>query len=121
MATWPETLPALGEENYQIEPVDPVARTQMEAGPVRARRRLTVFPTHVTVTWYFTQAQLAIFETFHHATLSDGAAWFTLPMLNGQGVTAVDARFAEMWKARLAAPGQWDVSAKIEIRNRPIA
>jgi hypothetical protein len=69
----------------------------------------------------FTEAQFAAFEHFHHVDINDGASWFDgFPFRNGQGVTLVTARFLEMFQANYVG-GAWEISAKLEIQNRPIA
>ena len=118
--TYPAALPAPAAEGYGIEPIDPVIRTDMDAGPIRARRRYTNAPSRVSVTWVLTRQQFAVFEAWHKHTLQDGAASFSCPMDNGQGVTTWSGvRFAEMWKAQRLSPNSWRVQATLEAESRP--
>jgi hypothetical protein len=124
MSAWPSSLPVISTlEGYGIEPVDAIAETEMEAGSPRARRRFTQPLTHYSVAVPMERAQLAIFETFHHYTLKDGAEWFDMPLVNGQGTTICQARISGRppWRARRVSDTQWEVSFTLLVRNRPIA
>jgi len=118
METWPGLLPN-PSTGYALNPVDPVVRSDVEQGPARSRRRFTSAPTKAPVTWKLNKEQFAIFEAFHHYRLNDGAAWFNVNIINGQGLTLCEARFSKMWQAK-AAGNRWRVTAELEIRNRPL-
>ena len=120
MATWPTTLPAVSLSGYSIEPVDQSVRTDMEVGSARARRRTAARLDIVSVSWLFTDAQMAIFRAWFEdgATgAAGGAGWFTigLPMGDG-GVVSSDARFVGVPKPSLLSGKNWRVSASLEVR-----
>jgi len=119
MASYPTTLP-LPSTDYSLEPVDPVARTDMESGPSRSRRRTKARNDHVSVSWNMSDAQLKIFrDWFDDDTtgINGGASWFTVDLLIGN--TAFDnvtAKFAGIYTAKYTEYMRWMVSAKLEIR-----
>lgn len=119
--SYPASLPAPAADGFSLQPVDPVIRTDFEAGPVRTRRRYTNAPTRVSVSWVLNRLQMAVFESWHRHTLSDGAAAFDCPLDNGQGVTTWgNVRFAEMWRAQRLGPNAWRVTATLEAAERPV-
>ena len=119
--TYPSTLPAPSIEGFALEPLDPVIRTDMEAGPQRSRRRYTVAPTGISATWVLTLLQFSIFEAWHRHTLADGSVAFSCPLANGQGNTTwSDVKFADMWKAQRLSPNAWRVTARLEASTRPV-
>lgn len=120
MATWPANLPAPLRSGYEINPEDPILRTQMDAGPDRVRRRFTAIPSRIPVSWRFTEAQLALFEAWHKHEALDGAAWFTISLANGLGISAMEARFTKPPKKPLLSGMNWEVSAELEVRELPV-
>lgn len=120
MATWPTTLPAPCSDSYQLSPVDPTIRTDMEAGTSRARRRTTARNDKVSVSWDMSDAQLAIFRTwFEDASTgaAGGANWFTVSLPIGTtGLVPVDARFSRVYTAAYVGYMYWKVSAELELR-----
>lgn len=121
MPAWPSTLPAAQAQGYAFGPVDPVIRTDMEAGKPRARRRFTAMPTVIQVSWRFTQAQLGEFETFWHTTLSDGVAEFDVTLQNGTGFATWSARFHTAWRAVRLSKNLFEVSAELISMSRPVS
>lgn len=116
MPAWPATLPAPTVRGYALKPKRPVVRTAMEGDPARQRRRFTQTSTTIPVSWKLTEAQMAIFETFHQNELLDGAAWFDdITLINGQGVRLYSARFVAMgedsYNATLIGNKHWHVTA----------
>lgn len=120
MADWPTYLPAPLRNGFEINPEDPILRTQMDAGPDRVRRRFTAIPSRLPVSWKFTEAQLALFEAWHKLSMLDGSAWFTVNLPNGLGVSALDARFTKPPKKALLSGKNWNVSAELEVRELPV-
>lgn len=120
MATWPTYLPAPLRAGYEINPEDPILRTQMDAGPDRVRRRYTAIPSRIPVSWRLTEAQLALFEAWHKYEALDGAAWFTVSLVNGLGFQSMEARFAKPPKKALLSGTNWEVSAELEVRALPV-
>lgn len=121
--TWPVTLPAPRVGGYGYKKVDPHARTQMDAGNRRVRRRFIVTPTDVTLQFRVTRAQLATFETWFADEALEGQAWCTLPLINGQGKTMVRARFSDMPQVSGVdgATDIFDVSVPAETLSMPVS
>jgi hypothetical protein len=118
MPAWPSTLPSPQHNGYSLEPIDAVARTDMEVGKMRMRSRVTRQPLHLTVAWYFTNLQLSVFEAWWEQQINRGAAAFTITLRNGYGAQTVTARFLGPYKAPSAGRGLgWDVSATLEVET----
>lgn len=125
---WPEArlgLPSI--TNYGIEPQDAVARTDMDSGPARQRRRWTTTPTEFPVTFKLSRYQLAIFEGWFDNFADAGAAYFNITLLSGVGLASHEVRFkgkaykANPWNADDDANAEWwRVTAVFEARNRPV-
>lgn len=124
---WPENrlgLPSIG--GYGIEPHDGVARTDMDSGPARQRRRWTTVPTEFPVTLKLSRYQLAIFEGWHESYGDAGARYFNIRLLSGIGIASHEARFkgkykANPWNAADDANAEWwRVTFVLEARERPI-
>jgi len=120
MAYWPSQLPHPQLSGYQLAPQSSVARTDMDAGPARQRRRFTAAPTEITQSFRLTTDQLAIFEAWFEHRIASGADWFDAPMQNGQGVTTVECRFVEPWQTAPLGGDMHEVSCKWETRSRPV-
>ena len=120
MASWPTTLPLAEVDGYGIQPQAAFIRTDMDQGPTRQRRRFTTAPTHYSVKWLLTEAQLATFESWYEGPADAGAGWFSITLRNGQGLQSVDARFTQPWQATMLGGHHYEVTATLEVRNRPV-
>ena len=120
MAAWPTQLPAPRLAGYSLAPTSAVARTDMDGGPARQRRRFTAAPTDITLGFLMTRAQFAIFEAWFEHRISSGADWFDASIDNGQGYVAAELRFVEPWQAHPVGAGMFEVSCHWETRNRPV-
>jgi hypothetical protein len=120
MATWPTTLPAPMAQGYSIDPIDPVIRTDMEVGAVRARRRTAARQDKVSAAWAFSDAELQIFrEWFDDGSTgaAGGSAWFNIDLRIGAGgSTPEEARFSTPPRIALVSGGRWQVTADLEVR-----
>lgn len=116
--------PTIG--GYGIEPQEGVARTDMDVGTARQRRRWTTTPTIFPVQFKFTRYQLAIFEGWYYNDAQEGAAWFNITLLSGLGLVTHEARFkgpyrSNPWNGSDDANAEWwRVTAQLEIRDRPV-
>ena len=122
MPSWPATLPAPMVAGYALNPVDMTARTEMEAGPARVRRRSSARVDMVPVRWSMTDAQMAIFRAWFDAPFlgNAGASWFSVNLLLGEGgFQTVEARFSGIWQAAYIPHMRWEVQATLEIRHAP--
>lgn len=124
LVSWPARLPLPTYDGYALEPEAATARTDMEAGPARQRRRYTGTPTRVPVRWRLSALEFATFEAWFRLKLADGADWFAVDLLGGIGVTGHEARFvAQSGTPYRAVPGRggvWIVTSALEVRQRPM-
>lgn len=123
LPTWPAMLPDPRASGYGIQPVTPYARTDMDGGAARQRRRFTRVPSHVSVTWRFTHAEHALFEGFLAYEINLGTDWFAVGLLNGMGVNQVQARFMDdpPYKSAISDSRAWfDVTATLEVKALPL-
>lgn len=120
---FPPALPACRVgDGYGYKPVEAFARTNMDSGYARQRRRFTSTPVQVTGKWRFTKAQLGEFERFWEHDILDGSAWFTVRLTNGRGTNAVRARFTEAYQVTgTDSPDVFDVAGKLETLSFPVA
>lgn len=120
MATWPATLPPPHISGYSVAPREQVARTEMDGGNTRARRRTTARVDLVQVAWAFDGAQMDDFRDWWDgaADAAGGASWFSilLPLGYESADETVDARFTGPWSADWVGGGRWRVTATLEIR-----
>lgn len=127
IAAWPSTLPNPNQDDYGYTPQSGVAESNMDDGSVLTRRRQITTLTSVQVSWTLTTAQLADFESFFLYTILGGAAYFTTPLINGQGINQVLAQFDQSDKTSYSvkqAPQQFDsfvVTAKLRTMSMPVA
>lgn len=120
MTAWPSALPAPAVDGYAVNPDDATQHTAFEGGTARCRRRYSTAPSRVNVQWTFTGAQLAIFETWHKYTVSDGSAFFNIDLANGLGIQSMEARFIGQPKKSLLPGMYWNVSAELEVLSPPV-
>jgi hypothetical protein len=77
MAAWPGTLPQLvAVDGYSEEPPSVTARTQMDAGPDKVRRRTTVGIRPLAVQLDLTKTQVETLDVFFVTTLKGGSLPF---------------------------------------------
>lgn len=121
---WPSTLPLPTLSGYQLEPRDPIVRTDMESGSARQRRQFTSVPTRLTVQWSFTDWQFAQFQGWVKHKADDGAVWFDMDLLSGLGLVNHEARLVGRsgapYQAQRSSAGRWRVSSVLEVRNAPV-
>lgn len=119
MATWPTTLPAPKLSGYQLQPVSPSLRTDMEVGAPRSRRRSYARNDRVGVSWLMTDAEFSAFRTWFDADAeaAGGSAWFYISLwIGATGSTLQEARFVDSYQSVLAGHAKWAVTAQLEVR-----
>jgi len=79
MASWPSIPFFDARQGFnEAAPVGATIRTQMDAGPVKVRRRFTAAPIQVQVRIpHLTKSELATFRTFYRDTIKMGSLSFT--------------------------------------------
>ena len=110
--SWPDLLPdSFLVEGLSIQPQSNVIRTQMDAGPKKARRRYTARTIIFSGKQRFDDAELAVFEQFYHTVLADGLLrfYFNDPVSN----QLAEFRFTEIYTA-VEIGGLWEVTLPLE-------
>lgn len=124
MPAYPTQLPLPMQNGYAIQHQSPFVRTEMQSGRARQRRAFTSVPSSVSVTWFFTKDfDCQLFEGWFRDALGakDGENWFDMPLQTPLGTYQYQCRFADMYQGpQLVAFNKWQVSATLEIRERPI-
>lgn len=116
---YPPQLPYPSREDYGLQHVDPMVRTQMQSGRARQRRRFTSVPTMARVSWTLTTGQAQLFEGWYKHIINDGASWFECPLQTPMGIKHYEARFTGIYDGPdLVGVDHWRVSAQVEIRKR---
>ena len=121
---WPAVLPAPSPDGYSLTPVSVFSRTDMDNGTARQRRRFTRTPSYIAVSWMLTQEQFAVFEGFLEYEIGLGTNWFQTRLLNGLGMTPVQARFKDDPPYTAATQGSTgliiQVTASLEVKALPV-
>ena len=121
MIQYPKGLPLPQRSGYGFTPVDPVARTDMQSGRARYRRRYASAPTVASVAWIFSAAQAQLFEAWFEDVLISGVEWFEMTLQTPQGLMPYKAHFAGIYDGPvLDGVSYWHFSAKLELWERPI-
>jgi hypothetical protein len=110
--SWPEELPlTLSLEGLSAKQKSNVIRTQMDAGPVKTRRRYTANTKTFTGKMLLSPAQRLILEQFYHTALADGALRFNFT--NPQTLQAQEFRFTDDYTEE-AVDGLFEISLSLE-------
>ncbi len=117
MAAFPGTLPKPLADNYGGNQDQAFIRTEMEAGAQRQRKRYTAVLHQLSLSWKFTAAEMATFKTFFDTTINRGSDFFTMSLDVGAGITSYDVRFTAPYEYSRLPGGNWQVSAKVEVRG----
>lgn len=124
MASYPSQLPLPVQQGYALQHQSPFTRTEMQSGRARQRRTFTSVPSSVSLIWFFTSdVECQLFEGWFRDNLGakDGENWFSMPLQTPIGTHDYDCRFADMYSGpTLVAFNKWQVTATLEIRERPI-
>lgn len=113
---FPVTLPRFEHEGYSGQRQSPFARTSMDSGLARQRRRFISVPKAISAQATYTAAQLAQLESFWDNELSGGVAWFLVTLVSGGRSQQVRARFTEAYQEQAGpAAGQYVVQVKLEV------
>ncbi|HAT3749166.1 TPA: hypothetical protein I8622_002142 [Klebsiella oxytoca] len=116
-----DALPCPLKENFGLKPVSPLKRTQMVTGRTRQRRAYTSVPTETDIAWIFTDAQGQAFEAWYRDVISDGAAWFNMPLLTPVGQRDYVCRFKDIYEGPTPEGGMfWRYTATLELWERPL-
>jgi hypothetical protein len=111
--TWPEGLPiTLKTSGLNASYKDPVVRTEMDAGPVKARLRYTAAPKTVSGAITITEQQRDILEYFYTVVTGFGANRFN--MTDPQTLEVAEFRFTGPPNENGNDGGLWEISISLE-------
>lgn len=117
---WPSMLPNMLLDSHALKPMPLVARTDMDQGAARQRRRSTATPTDVTFSLVLDATQMQAFEAWTDYRAGYGAAWFNVPLRMPTGLVSCEARFKGESEYKLLKRDLWRVSGTLEVRDRPM-
>lgn len=115
-------LPIPLKDGFELKPISPFLRTDLDSGRARQRRRYLSTPTQASVTWSFkTDPEAQLFESFYLDTITDGAAWFYMNLKTPLGIMPYKCRFTEIYEGPVLMEGKyWQYRATLELWERPI-
>ncbi len=124
MATpaWPESLNALANRgSWTVKAKPSNARTDMERGPARVRRRFTKSMSETTFSIAMDGLEFEVFRAFVQDDLMDGSRWFTMPVFIGSDyMPATRVRFKnseEPYSASDTGFNSVQVAMELEMRG----
>jgi len=121
MISYPDYLPVPIQDGYDLNPVSPLLRTNLANGRARQRRRFTSVPTMANVRFRMRSGEAQLFERFFQDNLSDGAAWFDMPLKTPVGIKRYKARFTDIYSGPTLEEGiYWLFTAPMELFERPL-
>lgn len=113
--TWPTTIPKiLRLEGLSGQRKSGVVRTNMDAGPQKARRRYTVATKEFTGSVVLTESQRQTLENWYDVVLGGGVLRFV--MKDPQTLQEAEFRFLEDYTEE-SSDGLWIISMKLEKMN----
>ena len=114
MPTWPATLPSEPvPETIRETPPDLLARTEMDAGPAKVRRRFTAGVRTFEVGYVFSPDEMDIWEAFYENDIDSGAESFTYPHPRKWGAD-IAVRLAGVPGYKHKGAGYYEVTLKLE-------
>jgi hypothetical protein len=117
---WPSSrLPRPLADGYGLTAMPSTLRTEMDNGAARMRRRFTRQMTVASLAFNMRREQFGLFDGFWRGTLSDGTAWFVMPLRNGISDDPWTVRGIAPPEASLISPDVWRVSWKVEVDQIP--
>lgn len=121
LPVYPSQLPLPMRADYGLQHVSPFVTTELASGRSRSRRVFRSVPSHVPVVYLFrTDAEAAFFEAWFRDAIADGVAWFEAPLRSPIGPKNYECRFAGMYEGPVLVQQYWRVSARLELRERPL-
>lgn len=118
--TWPIQLPAPLVNGYSYTQKAAVARTEMDSGIARSRRRFSRAPVQINLKWLLTGPEFAVFEYFWHVEVLDGASWFETIASGGAGPQPLRVRcISDGYTSNVVDGGHWEVSMQVEALELP--
>lgn len=116
-----DDLPCVLKDGFGLQAISPLKRTDLVTGRSRQRRAYTSTPTQSGVQWIFTDGEAQAFEAWFRDVLTDGAAWFNMPLMTPIGKKLYVCRFTDIYQGPMPEGGlYWRYSATLELWERPL-
>lgn len=117
---YPASLPPARKSDRSYQMVDPLVSSGSDNGQTRWDRRFTDVPYSTPVHWIFTDAECALFRTWHKNVIRSGADWFEMPLVADDGREIRECHFVQAF----AGPerfgyDRWKVTANLVLRRLP--
>jgi hypothetical protein len=117
MIHWPESLPKPNVD-WSIRVSTAVARTKMESGRFRQRRRFTRDFRNMPVSWKLSDAEFGYFQSIYYHALDSGTDFFTVTLPMGDGMKSYTARFvADSYEAKYDNVMYWNITAQLDMEE----
>ena len=121
MEAWDLTIFPAPERVFSIESNGNAARSKIDNGGILQRHRMSGQENVITVSFSMANSVFGKFREFHEVSLSQGSNWFQMP-LELDGITSytvvrfIEGKFTFVYQVNR----RWKVTAKLELRERPI-
>lgn len=115
--TWPTIFPSPSLFKYSIRQDESIARTKMDSGVARQRRRYTTVPSNVKVSWVMNDEIFGYFESWYKYKAKAGSEWVNLTLKNGLGLESTEVRFFKPYIAKPISGNIWSINAELEVRS----
>lgn len=113
---YPALLPSPRWSGTSRRQVAALKRTKMISGRTRQRRGLGYVPELMELSWQFTGAQCALFESWFAEVLIDGSLWWRVAAGDAYGDLR-EVRFVSMYEGpTLSGLDTWAIRASVESR-----
>lgn len=114
--TWPVTLPQYPEKGFSESGGVNILRTPMDSGPPK-QRYIGRSSEMITVSYFMSDAQVAIFEDFVENTLRGVSRFY---VMHPRKKTQVEARIVaqqagQLYSLQYGAPGYFLVNFQLEV------
>lgn len=120
MITFPDSLPDPLLSGYGYQQADNVIRTEMATGRKRRRPRSPNAPTYLNASWRLSNEQMALLEGFFKHVAVDGSNEFLMYVRTPLGTSLHTVAFDSPLNPSPVSAQKWQVSARIEIKNRAV-
>ena len=119
---WPDSLACtILQDGFEIDPVSPLLRTQLNSGRAIQRRKYASTPATAKIKFLFDESQYMLFEGFFTHVLLDGVNWFNIQLKTATGIDMYLCRFTDIYDSATPTQGRfWQVSAEVELYIRPV-
>ncbi len=121
MLRWPDLLPdTMLRDTVNIDPHQPVLKTDMDNGPVSKRAPFPNSPASTPVSWRMSGSEFEAFKGFYRWLLKNGNAWFSMPIWVGGGFEIVAVQFTDRYAFTPGRALDVLVTADLTLRQLPV-